>query len=142
MAAYSNDPTIGDDEALLRGLLPRCVEDPPGGAVLYTAFLPRQKEDHLSVFRESYCQPMRLFKKTLRYSKALGRIYAEPVRQLAPAVAGIGRDAKQSQCHVLILRQEGFERNDPRWLATAQRLAALCEVSHLNPKIPPPWPTP
>jgi hypothetical protein len=136
MTAYSNDPTIGDDEALLRGLLPRCVQDVPGGAVLYTAFLPGRRGYHLSVFRESYCEPTRLFKKTLEHSKALGRLIAGPVRQLAPAVAGIGRDAKQSQCHVLILRQEGFEGNEIGWYATAQRLAALCVVSYRNPKNP------
>ena len=134
MTAYSDDPTIGDAEALLRGLLPRCIGDAPGGSVLYTAFLPRQHEYHLSVFRELYCQPAELFERKLPFSKALGRLFAGPVRQLAPAVAGIGRDAKQSQCHVLILRQEGFAKDEIRWFATAQRLAALCAISHLNPK--------
>jgi hypothetical protein len=134
MTAYSNDPTIGDGEALLRGLLPEHMEDAPDGAVLYAAFMPRHNEDHLSVFRESSCEPMRLFKKTMWRSKALGRLFAGPVRRLAPAVAGIGRDAKQSECHVLILRQEGFKAKEIRWIATAQRLAALCAISHLNPK--------
>jgi len=149
MAEDSNDPTIGDDEALLRGLLGRHIGPPPAGAVHPAAFVPRERECHLSVFRESYCEPLRLFKKTLRNSRALGRLFAGRVRQLAPevvgigrdaqqmarAVVGIGRDAEQSQCHVLILRQKGFgEGYDPRWLPTAQRLADLCEVSHLNPK--------
>jgi len=135
MTAYSDDPTIGDDEALLRGLYPNCIKDPPDGAVLYTAFVLRQTEDHLSVFRELHCEPMRLFKKTLGRSKALGRLIAGSVRQLKPAVAGIGRDAGESLCHAYILRPEGVEKGDPQLFAVAQRLAALSEISHLNPKV-------
>jgi len=135
MTADSNDPTIGDEEALLRGLFASQIDDTSGDAVHYTAFVPRKKEYHLSVFRESYCEPMRLLEKPLDRSNALGRLFAGPVRQLAPEVVGIGRDAEESQCHVLILRQDGFgEGPDPCWLPTAQRLADLCEVSHLNPK--------
>ena len=135
MTVYSDDPTIGDDEALLRGILPEYMNDAPDGAIGHVAFVLRQDEDHLSVFRELHCEPMRLFKKTLWRSKALGRLIAGPVRQLKPAVAGIGRDTGKSLCHALILRPEGVEKGDPRLLAVAQRLAALCEVSHLNPKV-------
>jgi hypothetical protein len=134
MTVYSDDPTIGDDEALLRGIRPEYMNDAPGGAVSHVAFVLRQNEDHLSVFRELHCEPMRLFKKTLGRSKALGRLIAGPVRQLKPVVAGIGRDTGISLCHAYILRPESIEKGDTQLLAVAQRLAALCEISHMNPK--------
>lgn len=124
-----DDPSIDDDELLLRGLLKEWFAD---GVVSSAAFKPSIKNGpHISVYREAICDPQQILAKVLRLSKAFGRLVAEAPRGLKPEVVGVGQDDEDDDdAHVLIIRNLDVPVDSDTWAVAAFLLAEACAVVH------------
>ena len=126
---YADDPSIGDEEWLLRGLLRRQFS---GGIVSSAAFKPKEgtgPHSHLSVWREAHCDPQAVLATKLPYSIAFGRLTAEEPRSLRPEVVGVGL-VDDGLAHARIIRHVDVDIDSDAWAAVAVLLAEACTVAH------------
>ena len=125
---FQDDPSIRDEEMLLRGLIQRYhLPDGPGAYVSPTAFKSRSPEGirrHLSVFRREFCEPSEVF-SILQKSTHLAQVAAGVAREQKPEVVGVA-PAGGHRAHARIIRSRRATEAD--WARVAQKLAEACEV--------------
>jgi len=127
---YVDDPSILNDEYLLRGLL---KEHLPNGVVSSAAFKPSKRtgpRSHLSVWREVYCDPQKVLAKELPRSVAFARLTAEAPRALQTEVVGVGLVDGVVLAHARIIRNPDVDPLSETWLIVAVLLAEACTVAH------------